>query len=103
MSATLFLAICILGCDFLLYILFQWTYGERRRGLARRSSAPKSAVNQPDARPFLIASRRTAVGGVRRLQSMRQRAAREEHSDPGQFNEVHAYRRIASSFAQVKR
>ena len=103
MSATVFLAICILGCDFLLYFLYQWTYGDRRRGLARRSAAPRSAMNQPDTRPFLVSSRKSAVGGVQHLQSMRQRTAREEHSNPGQFNEVHAYRRIASSFAQVKR
>jgi hypothetical protein len=31
MSLTVFLAICILGCDLLLYILFQWIYGEKRR------------------------------------------------------------------------
>ena len=60
-------------------------------------------MNQPDPRPFLVSSRKSAVGGVQRLQRMRQQTAREEHSDPGQFNEVHAYRRIASSFAQVKR
>ena len=61
MSATLFLAFCILGCDFLLYVLFEWTYGERRRGLSGRSKAPKTAINQPDPRPFLVAARRSAV------------------------------------------
>jgi hypothetical protein len=39
MSLTVFLAFCILGCDFLLYVLFQWTYGEKRRKPARRSAA----------------------------------------------------------------
>ena len=52
MSVTVFLAICILGCDFLLYVLFQWTYGEKRRGLSRRSRATKGAVDQPNPRPF---------------------------------------------------
>lgn len=28
MSSTLFFALCILGCDLLLYFLFQWTYGK---------------------------------------------------------------------------
>lgn len=37
MSAIGLLAVCILGCDALLYFLFQWTYGEKHRGLARRS------------------------------------------------------------------
>jgi hypothetical protein len=37
MSITVFLAFCILGCDFLLYALYQWIYGERHRNRARRS------------------------------------------------------------------
>jgi hypothetical protein len=39
MSLTVFLAICILGCDLLLYILFQWVYGEKRRERSRRLAA----------------------------------------------------------------
>lgn len=39
MSLTMFLAFCILGCDFLLYALFQWIYGEKHRNHARRSAA----------------------------------------------------------------
>lgn len=39
MSLTVFLAICILGCDFLLYVLFQWVYGEKHRKHARRVAA----------------------------------------------------------------
>jgi hypothetical protein len=36
MSITMFLAFCILGCDFMLYVLFQWIYGEKHRNRARR-------------------------------------------------------------------
>ncbi|HMD09921.1 MAG TPA: hypothetical protein VKH63_20475 [Candidatus Acidoferrum sp.] len=104
MSATVFLAFCILGCDFLLYVLYQFTYGEKRRGLSRRTTAPKhAAMNQPDARPFLVASRRNSSARDQRLLSVPQRTAREETTNPGQFGEVRAYRRIASSFAQAKR
>ena len=39
MSLTIFLALCILGCDFLLYVLFQWVYGEKHRKHARRVAA----------------------------------------------------------------
>jgi hypothetical protein len=39
MSVTIFLAICILGCDFLLYVLYQWIYGEKHRKHARRAAA----------------------------------------------------------------
>jgi len=104
MSATVFLAFCILGCDFLLYVLYQFTYGEKRRGLSRRSKATKHApMNQPDARPFLIASRRSAAARGQQLQNMRQRTTKEQVTDPGRFREVSAYRRIAASFAQAKR
>lgn len=39
MSITVFLAICILGSDFLLYVLYQWIYGEKQRKHARRVAA----------------------------------------------------------------
>ena len=60
MSLTVFLAFCILGCDFLLYVLFQWIYGEKHRKHARRSAArrercpalsPKE-IGEPSALPF---------------------------------------------------
>jgi hypothetical protein len=41
MSLTIFLAFCILGCDFMLYVLFQWIYGERHRKHARRVAQRK--------------------------------------------------------------
>jgi hypothetical protein len=103
MSATVFLAFCILGCDFLLYVLYQWTYGERRRGPSRRSRAPKLAMHEPDARPFLVSSRRSVGRVVERPLRVRQRIAGEEEGDSGQYSEVRAYRRIAASFAQAKR
>ena len=39
MSLTVFLAICVLGFDFLLYFLFQLIYGEKHRNHPRRSAA----------------------------------------------------------------
>ena len=39
MSLTMFLAFAILGCDFLLYVLFQWIYGEKHRKHVRRVAA----------------------------------------------------------------
>ncbi len=39
MSLTVFLAFGILGCDFLLYVLFQWIYGEKHRNHVRRVAA----------------------------------------------------------------
>lgn len=52
MSLTVFLAICILSCDFLLYVLFQWVYGEKHRKHARRVAArdkKRGALSSKDA------------------------------------------------------
>jgi hypothetical protein len=103
MSAILLLAMGILGCDFLLYFLYQWTYGEKRRGLARRSNVRRNIASQPDARPFLISSRYGAPAGARRIQNIRPQIAPDANSARSQFNEVRAHRRIAASFAHVKR
>jgi hypothetical protein len=103
MSATVFLAVCILGCDFLLYALFQWTYGEKRRGLSRRSRTPMRPMNQPGARPFLVASRESTTGGAHRIQTSRRRTTNEDANNLGHLTEAHAYRRIAASFGQAKR
>ncbi len=50
MSFTVFLAISILGCDFLLYVLFQWVYGEKHRKVSRR---PPASTQQPRAVPAI--------------------------------------------------
>jgi hypothetical protein len=103
MSATLFLAFCILGCDFLLYVLFQWTYGEKRRGFSRRSRILKTAMNQPDSRPFLVSSRKGAVAGAHRSPGARFRTEGYESVATGQHSvELRAHRRIAASLAQRK-
>jgi hypothetical protein len=60
MSLTVFLAICILGCDFFLYVLFQWIYGEKHRNHARRVAARRDKrralsakqADQPRVLPF---------------------------------------------------
>jgi hypothetical protein len=36
MSINVFLAVCVLGTDFLIYFLFQLVYGEKRRTRRRR-------------------------------------------------------------------
>ena len=53
MSATVLLAISIVACDVLLYILYQWTYGEKQRGFARRSK-PQLHPAPQHPRPFVV-------------------------------------------------
>ena len=59
MSLTVFFAFCILGCDFLLYVLFQWIYGEKHRKHTRRVAARREKrrtlskeVGEPSVIPF---------------------------------------------------
>jgi len=59
MSVTVFLALCILGLDFMLYALFQWTYGDKRAALARQLAAHKNALREQTPRPVLLAHKKT--------------------------------------------
>jgi hypothetical protein len=55
MSATLFLALCILGIDFMIYALFQWSYGDKRKAIERQVAAHRNAAGE-SRRPFLVAA-----------------------------------------------
>ena len=56
MSLTVLLAFCVLGSDFLLYVLFQWIYGEKYRKHSRRSAARRERhrkeAQEPRVLPF---------------------------------------------------
>ncbi|MGB2633984.1 MAG: hypothetical protein WAM58_08620 [Candidatus Acidiferrum sp.] len=56
MSLAIFLAICVVGVDFLIYVLFQWTFGDKRRAIARKLAAHREAtqIQTPQPRPFLV-------------------------------------------------
>lgn len=62
MSLTVFLALCILGLDFMLYMLFQWTYGDKRRAIARKVDAHRKAFEDQSPRPFLVHSQKIPPG-----------------------------------------
>lgn len=103
MSATVFLAICILGCDFLLYFLFQWTYGERRRGLARRSSSHRGYSNSQKSQPIeYVARKPRPVVPIQRPRAIAPTSARFEETRRTRQNERSAYQRIAASHVHAK-
>ena len=58
MSLNVFLALCIIGCDFLIYILYQWVFGEKYRAQTRRVAARNNAGKVPPLRPYMVRSRR---------------------------------------------
>jgi hypothetical protein len=60
MSLTVFLALCILGLDFMVYALFQWIYGEKRRAFAHQVAARKR-VRKEQAPSLLPAATRMAA------------------------------------------
>jgi len=54
MSLRVSMAICILGCDFMLYVLFQWLYGEKHRKHVRKSRANNQPFSMQARRPYVI-------------------------------------------------
>ena len=61
MSLTLFLGLCILGLDFMIYVLFQWTYGDRRSEMGRKLAAYRSSMKEQAPRPFVVRSENGVV------------------------------------------
>jgi hypothetical protein len=59
MSLTLFFAICILGCDFMIFVLFKWLYGEKRREPSKRSAFGRQTTPSQSPLYYLPARTRT--------------------------------------------
>jgi hypothetical protein len=59
MSLNIFFTLCILGIDFMIYAFFQWTYGDKRRAVARKIAAIRNA-SPPPPRPFVISPQQPA-------------------------------------------
>jgi hypothetical protein len=77
MSFTMFLALCVLGLGFIIYALFQWTYGDKRRSaLARQLVAQKKALKEQSPRPVLVAHK----GSPLDLKSHWHTGTRSQHS-----------------------
>jgi hypothetical protein len=61
MSLNIFLTVCVLACDFLIYAFFQWTFGEKYRRRPRRlplqKNPRKDAIEIPTSRPYMVVSR----------------------------------------------
>lgn len=58
MSLAVFLALCVLGLAFMIYAHFRWTYGDKRRALARQSAAHKNAFKEQSPRLVLVTHKR---------------------------------------------
>jgi len=80
MSLGIFLALCILGADVLIYFLFQWMYGERRAAIAKKVAAQRQAIEREreesqrqQAGPFLVHSKKAGPATQERVKKIRER------------------------------
>ena len=102
MSLTFFITLCVLGCDFLIYFLYQWALGERRRTLMRKAASRQRAEALANRQPRpMVAAERSAARPVL-VMGAKERPRPVSARIPNRCNEELAYRRVAASFAQLK-
>ena len=103
MSFNLFLTFCVLGCDFLIYFLYEWAFGERRRTLMRRAASRQRAetLANPQPRPLLAAQGSPAARSVL-AKGAKHRGCPFSPRIPNRPSEEFAYRRVAACFVQSK-
>jgi hypothetical protein len=102
MSLTLFVTLCVLGCDLLIYFLYQWALGERRRTLMRKAVSRQRAEALENGQPRpMVAAERNAARPVLVMDAKR-RPRPDSPRIPNRYSEELAYRRVAASFAQSK-
>ena len=75
MSLNVFMAVCVLGVDFLIYVLFQWTYGDKRRALQKKLAEQRNAMEAERTRPFVLPPKSFEAVTQARLQRVRERMA----------------------------
>jgi hypothetical protein len=73
-SLNLFLTLGILGMDFLIFVLFQWTFGDKRRAMQRKLAAYRQE-QEATGRPYLVSSSKPGVVTQQRLQKVRERTS----------------------------
>jgi hypothetical protein len=78
MSLTVFLALCILGLDFMIYALFKLTYGDRRSVIARRVAETRNAARAEASGLFLVPTKKTAPAHKESDQSGSRRVSNTE-------------------------
>jgi len=103
MSLTIFLAICILGCDVLIYFLYEWAFGESKRIRKRQARSRLWASSEDAPVGYSLRAERNSPGAVRVIDMDRKRGNLTVASTrPNVDQERLAYRRLATSFVQLK-
>ena len=73
MSLGIFLALCIVGADLLIYFLFQWMYGEKRAAIAKKVAAQRQAMARETAKPYVVGSHKGGRTTRERVRKIRER------------------------------
>ena len=73
MSLGIFLALCIVGIDVLIYFLFQWMYGEKQAEIVKKVAAQRRAMAQQGGGPFLVHSNKGGAVTQERIRKIRER------------------------------
>ena len=101
MSLTVFIAICVLGLDFMIFVLFQWLYGEKNRNRFRRSAARRQTTHSQTPL-YYVSSRGNSQRTVNRtdwralpgrphiVKKSDSRVSRIKHNDRGDYQSVAA-------------
>lgn len=108
MTLTVFMAICILGCDVLIYFLFQWTLGEKGRTSRRRPKAKRRLETGQETELIVVHPQRQ--NGPKRAKILQypksgapnQPPANEDCDPSDPVTEEIAHRRRAAAFAASK-
>ena len=103
MSLTVFLAICILGCDVLIYFLYEWAFGESKRIRKRHAGSRPWATSEEASAGNELRTERNSPGAARVIGMDRKRGNPTAASArPNVHEERLAYRRLATSFVPLK-
>ena len=103
MSLTFFVTLCVAGCDLLIYFLYEWALGERRRTLMRKAASRQRAetLANPQPRPVMAPQGSAAARSVL-VMGAKRRMLPEVGRIPDRYGEELAYPRVARSFAKSK-
>lgn len=108
MTLNLFMAICVIGCDVLIYFLFQWTLGEKGR-TRRRRPKEKRHLHSAQANELIVVpsekrdrEKRAKVLAYARNELQTRSRACAESGQLEPVNEEIAHRRRAVAFSTHK-
>jgi|SRR5215469_10815312 len=104
MTLKLFLAICILGLDVLIYVLFHWTLGEKGRTSRRRPKANRRLETGRKTDPVALpADRQVGQKRAKILHYPNRATIKQAEPNENWVTEEVAHRRRVRAFGSSKK